>query len=89
MLYSHGDGPLPWVLPRSRSKGGEIEPSSKLIQAFLPEPSVVRRYRAQRIYMLQSYICGLWNKNLTLINRNNAGRNIMSIAVAYCFTEVD
>jgi hypothetical protein len=42
MLYSHGEGPLPWVLPRSRSNGGEIEPSSKLIQAFLPEPSVVK-----------------------------------------------
>jgi hypothetical protein len=28
MLYSHGEGPLPWVRPRSKLKGGETVPSS-------------------------------------------------------------
>ena len=34
---------MPCVLPLSRSKGGETDPSSKLIHAFLPDPRVVRR----------------------------------------------
>ena len=41
ILYSHGEGPFPWVRPRSSGKGWDSCPPPKMMQADLPEPSTV------------------------------------------------